>query len=326
MTDEDIRDFEFYSDDNPFIMYCGNKSYCRKCKKFFKGKSGAQSHSSKIHHLTLDGRELKPIKKIVKKIMPKTDEHLISQDLIVENKPNDDETFANIIHGIDDVLNLNYKLVQMEKQGLGDAAYKIRQKFGIFSVKEEKSVDNGIKTMLYWAWINEQDDLRKNNIFKLFAMTNHFEMSDDEIFNAFMMIPPSESHSLESSVLTDPLMVSLLLQSLQNMNRDPIDDIIRIKTISAKKSTFLDDFGKCVIKLHSPNVSRTDTSSNIIPPKTIRPPLNFTKHVTKTPPIRCVLPLCISKFTKNESLDFTFDAIKHSLNYADMNLPFSLTV
>ena len=322
-----LKDFEFYSDDNPFMMYRGDESYCRKCKKFFKGKSGAQSHSSKIHHLTLDGKESKLGKKIIQKITPEIDEHFISRDLIVEDNTNDDETFANTIHSIDDVINLNYKLVQMENHGLGDMAYKIRQKLKIFSTKkEEKPVDNGIKTMLYWAWINEQDPIRKNNIFKLFAMTNYFEMSDDEIFNTFLMIPPSESHSSESSVLTDPLMVSLLLQSLQNMNRDPIEDIIRLKTISTKKSTFLDDFGKCITKLPSPNVSRTDTSSNIIPPKTIRPPLNFTKHVTKTPSIRYVLPLCISKFTKNESLDFASNVIKCSLNYADMTLPYSLTV
>ena len=52
---KNIKDFEYYSDDNPFMMYHGDQSYCNRCKRFFIKKHGAQSHSSIIHFLTLDG-------------------------------------------------------------------------------------------------------------------------------------------------------------------------------------------------------------------------------------------------------------------------------
>lgn len=50
------KKYRKYSKSNPFMEHNGKKSRCIVCAKNFDGKRGAQSHSSKIHNMTLDGR------------------------------------------------------------------------------------------------------------------------------------------------------------------------------------------------------------------------------------------------------------------------------
>jgi len=68
---KDSKDYTHYSKKNRFMKHNGTESFCVLCDRTFNGKRGAQSHSSKIHNMTLDGRELNQEIEITQKLANK---------------------------------------------------------------------------------------------------------------------------------------------------------------------------------------------------------------------------------------------------------------
>jgi hypothetical protein len=173
---KNIKDFEYYSDDNPFMMYHGDQSYCNRCKRFFIKKHGAQSHSSKIHNMTLDGRELNQEIEITQK--------LVSKEIPPVENMSDDEDYHRTINEMDEKISLNLKIRQLEKMGLKEQAYEIREKNNMFETKTdqtpEKSTDDETKNMLIAIYSNEQDPVRRDKFFNMLKM-KYCGMSDDMI-------------------------------------------------------------------------------------------------------------------------------------------------
>jgi hypothetical protein len=229
MIEFNLKDFKFYSENNPYMMYCNTKSYCTLCKKIFKGKSGAQSHSSKIHHTTLDGKKLKQPDNTEQKVISDINQN--PEIAFTEIKTDDDNLFAmSDMKIIDNKLNLNFKINQLESQGLHTQANDLREKYNLYKViPPEKPIDNTTQNMLQMLWINESDTLRKNKIFELITM-NFAGMSDGDVLMGLMNLSSPIPKKSESS----DLMKLFLIPLLQKMNQNPIDNLIKYQSLLSK--------------------------------------------------------------------------------------------
>ena len=180
---KNIKDFEYYSDDNPFMMYHGDQSYCNKCKRFFIKKHGAQSHSSIIHYITLDGRILKQEIELTPK--------LVSKETPPVENISDDEDYHKTMNEMDKRLSLNLKIKQLENMGLMQQAYELREKYNLFETKPDetpkKSIDDETKNMLIMMYRNEQDPVRRDKFFNMLKM-KYCGMSDDMIMMELMSL------------------------------------------------------------------------------------------------------------------------------------------
>ena len=180
---KNIKDFEYYSDDNPFMMYHGDQSYCNKCKRFFIKKHGAQSHSSKIHNMTLDGRILKQEIELTPK--------LVSKETPPVENISDDEDYHKTINEMDKRLSLNLKIRQLERMGLMQQAYEIREKNNMFETKPDetpkKSTNDETQNMLIVMLASEKDPARYDKITQLIMM-RYCGMSDDMIMMELMSL------------------------------------------------------------------------------------------------------------------------------------------
>ena len=158
------------------MKHNGTESFCVLCDRTFDGKRGAQSHSSKIHNMTLDGRELDQETEITQKLVSK-------ETPPVENM-SDDEDYHRTINEMDEKISLNLKIRQLEKMGLKEQAYEIREKNNMFETKTdqtpEKSTDDETKNMLIAIYSNEQDPVRRDKFFNMLKM-KYCGMSDDMI-------------------------------------------------------------------------------------------------------------------------------------------------
>jgi len=174
---KDSKDYTHYSKKNRFMKHDGAESFCVLCDRTFNGKRGAQVHSSKIHNMTLDGRELNQEIEITQKFVSK-------ETPPVENMSDDDENYRRTIHEMDEKLCLNLKIRQLEKMGLKEQAYEIREKNNLFETKAdqtpEKSTDDETKNMLIAMYSNEQDPVRRDKFFNMLKM-KYCGMSDDMI-------------------------------------------------------------------------------------------------------------------------------------------------
>jgi len=253
MIEFNLKDFKFYSENNPYMMYCNKKSYCTLCKKIFKGKPGAQSHSSKIHHTTLDGKKLKQPDNTEQKVISDINQN--PEIIFTEIKTDEDSlSVMSDMKIIDDKINLNFKINQLESQGLHTQANEIREKYDLHKViPHKKPVDNTIQNMLEMMWISESDTSRKNKIFELITM-KFTGMSDDDVMMGLVNLPSPKSQKPESS----DLMKTLMLQSLLNANQNPIDNLIKYQSLSSKKIPLdFEEFQNRIKKIKS--------SQNIVP-------------------------------------------------------------
>ena len=173
---KDPKDYTHYSKKNLFMKHDGAESFCVLCDRTFNGKRGAQSHSSKIHNMTLDGRILKQEIELTPK--------LVSKETPPVENISDDEDYHKTINEMDEKLCLNLKIRQLEKMGLMQQAYEIREKNNMFETKSdqtpEKSTDDETKNMLIMMYRNEQDPVRRNKFFNMLKM-KYCGMSDDVI-------------------------------------------------------------------------------------------------------------------------------------------------
>ena len=180
---KNIKDFEYYSDDNPFMMYHGDQSYCNKCKRFFIKKHGAQSHSSIIHYITLDGRILKQEIELTPK--------LVSKETPPVENISDDEDYHRTMNEIDEKLCLNLKIRQLERMGLMQQAYEIREKNNMFETKPDetpkKSTNDETQNMLIVMLASEKDPARYDKITQMIMM-RYCGMSDDMIMMELMSL------------------------------------------------------------------------------------------------------------------------------------------
>jgi hypothetical protein len=332
---KNIKDFEYYSDDNPFMMYHGDQSYCNKCKRFFIKKHGAQSHSSKIHNMTLDGRELNQEIEITPKLVSK-------ETPPVENIPDEDEDYRRTMKDADLRINLNLKINQIEKMGLADYASKLRIQHNIFSQqKPEKPADTISATMLLTLWNNETDAVRQNLFYQLYVMKS-CGASDDDIISMMLMHMPNTipEKPAEKSETQKQLELQLAHNCIENMNHDPLDDFIRYQKSLGKKNnaSFVDDLALRVEKFKEPKM----THVGILPLPATGPVLPSTKRTVpfeitdnrKIPPVKQVFPMGETIFSKDShDMYFEFDESAHNddlnmarnfaipLDYADTSIP-----
>ena len=336
---KNIKDFEYYSDDNPFMMYHGDQSYCNKCKRFFIKKHGAQSHSSKIHNMTLDGRELNQEIEITPKLVSK-------ETPPVENIPDEDEDYRRTMKDADLRINLNLKINQIEKMGLADYASKLRIQHNIFSQqKPEKPADTISATMLLTLWNNETDAVRQNLFYQLYVMKS-CGASDDDIISMMLMHMPNTipEKPAEKSETQKQLELQIVSLAVKNMNRDPVDDLFRIQKSTGKTNSgsFVDDFALRLKKLKESKMTHND----VLPDPATGPVLPSAKRTVpfliddnrKTPPVKQVFPTGETIFSKDShSMHFEFDeSVYHDdlnmarnfpipLDYADMSIPDSVS-
>ena len=131
---------------------------------------------------------------------------------------------------IDNTINLNFKINQLESQGLHTQANDLREKYNLYKViPSEKPVDNTTQNMLQMLWIDESDTLRKNKIFELITM-KFAGMSDGDVLMGLMNLPspiPQKSESFD-------LMKLFLIPLLQKMNQNPIDNLIKYQSLLSK--------------------------------------------------------------------------------------------
>ena len=259
MAEFNLKDYKFYSKNNPCMLYNKEKSYCNLCKRFFKGKSGAQSHCSKIHHITLDGRELCD-DTIEQKVISNTEITPIEIKTDENNATDNNSSINEKIKKIDDKLNLNFKINALESQGLYTQANKIRDEFDLHKViSEEPSKDTFDDEMLNVMWICESDVTRKNKIFELITM-KYAGVSDDTIMAGLMNLPAPESQKSQSS----DLMNVLMLQSLLNANKNPMDNLIKYQSLLPKKTPLnLDEISNRIQEFQSTSKSPPSKSSTV---------------------------------------------------------------
>ena len=340
---KNIKDFEYYSDDNPFMMYHGDQSYCNRCKRFFIKKHGAQSHSSIIHFLTLDGitsnaKKNKKYNKVISEIQPDN-----SKIVSNENNPSsEDDAHHTTMKDADRIIALNLKINQLEKMGLADHASKLRIQHNIFSQqKPEKPADTISATMLLSLWSNETDAVRQNLFYQLYVMKS-CGASDDDIISmiSMHMLNTIPEKPAEKSETQKQLELQIVRNGIENMNREPLDDLIRIQKSTGKTNSgsFVDDFALRLKKLKEPKM----THVGILPAPATRPVLPSAKRTIpfsitdnrKTPPVKQVFPMGETIFSKDShGMYFEFDESAHNddlnmarnfpipLDYADMSIP-----
>jgi len=189
-------------------------------------------------------------------------------------------------------------------------------------------------------WNNETDAVRKNLFYQLYVMKS-CGASDDDIISMISMhmlntIPEKPAEQSEFSKQLELQIVSL---AVKNMNRDPVDDLLRIQKSTGKtNSGRLDDFALPLKKPKEPKM----THVGILPVPATGPVLPSAKRTVpfliddnrKTPPVKQVFPTGETIFSKDShSMHFEFDeSVYHDdlnmarnfpipLDYADMSIP-----
>ena len=337
-----LKKYVYYSKKNPYMKYYKNDSYCVSCEGHYIGKAGAQPHSSKIHHMTLDGRKLNPKKdkknnKVISEIKPDNSK-IVSND---NNSSSEDDAHHTTMKDADRIIILNLKINQLEKMGLMEYALKLRIQHNIFSQqKPEKPADTISATMLLALWNNETDAARKNLLFQLYAMKSGGASDDDiiDMMSMHMLCPPADKPA-EQSETEKQLELQLVSLAVKNMNRDPLDDLFRIQKSTGKtNSGSLDDFALRLKKLKEPKM----THVGILPAPATGPVLPSEKrtvsflinHNRKIPPVKQVFPMGGTIFSKDShGMYFDFDESAYNddvhmtrnfaipLDYVDMSIP-----
>jgi len=310
---KDSKDYTHYSKKNRFMKHNGTESFCVLCDRTFDGKRGAQSHSSKIHNMTLDGRKLNQEIEITPKLVSK-------ETPPVENMSDEDEGYRRTMKDADRIIALNLKINQLEKTGLMDHASKLRIKYNIFSQqKPEKPADTISATMLLTLWNNETDTVRKNLLCQLYAMKS-CGASDDDIISMMLMHMPNTipEKPAEKSETQKQLELQIVRNGIENMNRDPLDDLLRIQKSTGKANNgSLNDLALRVEKLKESKMTHND----VLPDPAIGPVLPSAKRTVpflindnrKIPPVKHVFPMGETIFSKNShSMYFEFDESTHN--------------
>tara|TARA_B110001454_G_scaffold189813_1_gene188621 strand:+ start:433 stop:987 length:555 start_codon:yes stop_codon:yes gene_type:complete len=180
---KDSKDYTHYSKKNLFMKHDGAESFCVLCDRTFNGKRGAQSHSSKIHNMTLDGRILKQEIELTPK--------LVSKETPPVENISDDEDYHKTINEMDKRLSLNLKIRQLERMGLMQQAYEIREKNNMFETKPDetpkKSTNDETQNMLIVMLASEKDPARYDKITQMIMM-RYCGMSDDMIMMELMSL------------------------------------------------------------------------------------------------------------------------------------------
>ena len=334
-----LKKYVYYSKKNPYMKYYKNDSYCVSCEEHYIGKSGAQSHSSKAHLMTLDGKKSNPKKnnKVTAEIKPDNSKIVP----IENNSSSEDKTHHTTMKAADRIIVLNLKINQLEKMGLTDYASKLRIKYNIFSQqKPEKSADTISATMLLTLWNNETDAVRKNLFYQLYVMKS-CGASDDDIISmiSMHMLNTIPEKSAEKSETQKQLELQIVRNGIENMNRDPLDDLLRIQKSTGKTNNgSLDDLALRVEKLKESKM----THVGILPAPATGPVLPSAKRTVpflindnrKIPPVKQVFPMGGTIFSKDShSMYFEFDKSAYNddlnmtrnfaipLDYADMSIP-----
>ena len=337
-----LKKYVYYSKKNPYMKYYKNDSYCVSCEGHYIGKAGAQPHSSIIHHMTLDGRKLNPKKdkknnKVISEIKPDNSKIISNEN----NSSSEDESHRKTIKDADMVIALNLKINQLEKMGLMEYALKLRIQHNIFSQqKPEKPADTIPATMLLTLWSNETDAVRQNLFYQLYVMKS-CGASDDDIISMISMhmlntIPEKPAEQSEFSKQLELQLVSL---AVKNMNREPLDDLLRIqKSIGKTNNGSLDDFALRLKKLKEPKMTHVGilpapTTGPVLPSAKMTIPYTITDN-RKLPPVNQVFPMGETIFSKDShGMYFEFDeSVYHDdlnmarnfaipLDYADMSIP-----
>ena len=180
---KDSKDYTHYSKKNLFMKHDGAESFCVLCDRTFNGKRGAQSHSSKIHNMTLDGRILKQEIELTPK--------LVSKETPPVENISDDEDYHRTMNEMDKRLSLNLKIRQLERMGLMQQAYEIREKNNMFETKPDetpkKSTNDETQNTLFVMLASEKDPARYDKITQMIMM-RYCGMSDDMIMMELMSL------------------------------------------------------------------------------------------------------------------------------------------
>ena len=321
---KDSKDYTHYSKKNLFMKHDGAESFCVLCDRTFNGKRGAQVHSSKIHNMTLDGRKLNPKKdkKIASEIKPDNSKIISNEN----NSSSEDESHRKTIKDADMVIALNLKINQLENMGLVDYATELRIQNNIFSQqKPEKPADTIPATMLLTLWNNETDAARKNLLYQLYVMKTCGASDDDVIDMISMhMLNTIPEKPAEKSELQKQLELQIVRNGIENMNREPLDDLFRIQKSTGKTNSgsLVDDFALRLKKLKEPKM----THVGILPAPATGPVLPSAKRTIpflindnrKIPPVKQVFPMGETIFSKDShGMYFEFD---ESVYHDDLNM------
>ncbi|WP_156416030.1 hypothetical protein [Nitrosopumilus sp. Nsub] len=315
-----LKKYVYYSKKNPYMKHYKNDSYCVTCNEHYVGKRGGQSHSSKIHHMTLDGKKLNPKKdkKIISEIKadnPKT----IS---VKSDSSSEDEAFHTTMRKADVMMALNSKIVQLEKMGLAEHAEKLRRQHGIYS--QQKPADKITASMLLMMGNNETDPARQNLFYALYAakLDGASDSTIIDMASTFLLWSPAEKPAEKSEIIKQAEL--LVGNTIKNMNRDPVDDVIRYQQAISKtnNNSFDDDFVWRVKKFKEPKMTHIDilpasATEPVLPSEKRAIPVTIT-HNRKLPSVRQVFPMGETNFSK-DSHDMYFDFDESEYN-DDVNM------
>ena len=242
----------------------------------------------------------------------------------------------------DMVIALNLKINQLENMGLVDYATELRIQNNIFSQqKPEKPADTIPATMLLTLWNNETDAARKNLFYQLYVMKS-CGTSDDDIISmiSMHMLNTIPEKPAEKSELQKQLELQIVRNGIENMNREPLDDLFRIQKSTGKTNSgsLVDDFALRLKKLKEPKM----THVGILPAPATGPVLQSAKRTIpflindnrKIPPVKQVFPMGETIFSKDShGMYFEFDESAHNddlnmarnfaipLDYETMSIP-----
>jgi hypothetical protein len=143
----------------------------------------------------------------------------------------------------------------------------------------------------------------------------------------------------EKSEIEKQLELQIVRNGIENMNREPLDDLLRIqKSIGKTNSGRIDDFALRVKKLKEPKITHDDVLPNpatgpVLPSAKMTIPCLINDN-RKIPPVKQVFPMGETIFSKDShGMYFEFDESVHNddlnmsrnfaipLDYADMSIP-----
>ena len=338
-----LKKYVYYSKKNPYMKYYKNDSYCVTCEEHYVGKPGAQSHSSIIHRITLDGRKLNPKKDKKNNKMNseiKADNSKITP--LEADSSSKDESYHKTIKDVNMMIYLNLKIKQLENIGLYEYATKLRIQYNIFPQPiPEKPADTISETMLLILWNNETDLVRQNLIYQLYVMKSGGASDDDIIgmMSMYQLYTPADKPA-EQSEFSKQLELQLVSLAVKNMNRDPLNDLFRYQKSLGKTNngSLVDDFALHIKKLHEPKMMHIGIlplpATGLVLPSE-KKILSFAKiDNRKLPPAKQVFPMGETIFSKDShGMYFDFDESAYNdelnmtrnfaipLDYADMSIP-----
>ncbi|MEO2056939.1 MAG: hypothetical protein ABGW66_05595 [Flavobacteriaceae bacterium] len=159
----------------------------------------------------------------------------------IQNHSSQNDPLSNQIKDIDKIINLNMKLKQLENSGMKDMANEIREANGIQPAKDNKKADSDNYKMLMSMWMNESDEVKKEQLQKMMMMENMKNGGTDSMnqmmFMTMMSPNQKKSEPAKKSEIETLLLQSTLNQLTNQMGKDPIESLVKYQDMMGKLNT-----------------------------------------------------------------------------------------